>query len=248
MTKSYIFEVEYGGLGDHLFYSPLPRLLKELGIADKVYLSKKSKVRNPQTVDFVWNTNPFLDGLTEELPTEFQRKKPTLNKVINLELAKHGIVIDSEVYPELYSTPIRDQRISEQKFLDLNYISFVGAITPLDEIALVLNKPDLTAINPKGYLQPFLRNKPIFTKSLLEYAQFIFNAKEFHCLTSGGATLSAALKKPATAYYGFGQNSIHHHSSNTNIQIGGDNYIRKEIAKFLQKKNILRERTKKNEG
>jgi hypothetical protein len=243
--KTYVFEVEYGGLGDHLFYSPLPRLLKERGVADKVYLSARSKVRNNQTLELVWKTNPYLDGIVEHAPSKFYRQQPTVNKVINLEMAKHGIVINYELDPELYSMPIKNEQLSEQKFLDLNYISYVGAITPLDEIVIALRNSNLVLINPKAYLYPFLKTKPVITSSLQEYAQIVFSAAEFHCLTSGGATLACALKKNATAYYGFGQSTIHHHSSNRNTLVGSDGFIRREISKFLKKRNLLRELNKK---
>lgn len=243
--KTYVFEVEYGGLGDHLFYSPLPRLLKEHGLADKVYLSARSKVRNIQTIELVWKTNPYLDGLIDEVPSNVYRQQATVNKVINLEMAKHGIVINSEIYPELFSIPTKNEYLSEKAFLDLNYISYVGAITPLDEIVIVLKNPSLVVINPKAYLHPFLSSKPIFTASLNDYAQIIYSASEFRCLTSGGATLACALKKGAIAYYGHGQNTIHHHSLNENVQVGSDGFIRREISKFLKKRNLLREITKK---
>ena len=69
MVKKVIFRVEYGGLGDHLFYSALPRLLKENKLADQVYIASNSNFRNPQIFDLVWKNNPHLDGISDEVPT-----------------------------------------------------------------------------------------------------------------------------------------------------------------------------------
>lgn len=239
--QSYVFEVEYGGLGDHLFYSPLPRLLKEYGLAEKVYLSSRSRIRNYQTLDLVWKTNPFLDGMTDDPVTVFQRACPTVDKVINLEMAKHGIVIDTELKPEIHTIIDTDARYVGKRFIDLNYISYVGGLTPLDEINIVRQTPDAWLVNPKWYLRQFVGSRFVKTSSLLDFAALIASASEFICLTSGGATLALALNKTATVYFGHGHNPINRHSYNKNQQIGGDGFFRRKIAAYLKRSNFKRE-------
>ena len=239
--RSYVFEVEYGGLGDHLFYSPLPRLLKESGLAEAVYLSSRSRVRNQQTIELVWKTNPFLDGMTNDPVTAFRRAQPTVNKVINLEMAKHGIVIDTELKPEIHQAIPIDPRYLGKRFIDLNYISFVGGLTPLDEINIVRQAPDAWLVNPKWYLKQFVGSRFVRTSSLLDFASLIASASEFICLTSGGATLAPALNKTATVYFGHGHNPINRHSYNRNLQLGGDGFFRRKLAEQLKIKNFKRE-------
>lgn len=239
--RKYVFAVEYGGLGDHLFYSPLPRLLKERGLADEVYLSSKSRVRSQQTIDLVWKTNPFLDGITDEPVTVFERAQPIVNKVINLEMAKHGVVVNEELQPEIFQSIETDPKYSGKKFIDLNYISYVGGLTPLDEINIVRKVPDAWLVNPKWYLQSLVGSRYVRTSSLLDFASLIASAEEFICLTSGGATLAAALNRRATVYFGYGHNPINRHSSNNNVQLGGDGVFRRKVGEYLKERNLKRE-------
>ena len=63
--KSLVIKIFWGGLGDHLLHSPIPRIAKEKGY-DKVFISNKSIYRNPQTKKLVWEYNPYVDGFCEE--------------------------------------------------------------------------------------------------------------------------------------------------------------------------------------
>ena len=66
MNKKLIIEIRKGGLGDHLFYSHLPRIAKETGAFDSVYISNHSFFRNEDYKKLIWESNPFVDGFTED--------------------------------------------------------------------------------------------------------------------------------------------------------------------------------------
>jgi hypothetical protein len=59
-------------------------------------------------------------------------------------------------------------------------------------------------------------------------------------LASGGATLAAALKKPAIIYYGYGQNPIFHHGMHQYIRVGGSHLLRRRLARYIDKRNARR--------
>ncbi len=238
--RKYIFQVEYGGLGDHLFYSPLPRLLKEYGIADKVYLSNQSRIRGRETYDLVWKTNPYLDGRSDEMPNITKNLSSSVNKIINVALAQHGIILDSEINPEIYFIEDVDQRYISNHYIDLNYTSYTGAFTLLDALKILKNNPHLVMVNPSPNLTRWARNQHIRTTSLKEYATLIKSAASFSALASGGATLSLALGRPCTMYYGYGHNQLFRHSANNNKRIDTDGIVRKFISRFLGTKNKLR--------
>ena len=61
--KDIIIEVKYGGLGDHLFYSHIPKLAKERG--HKVFVSTRSVFRNPEYMDLIWKRNKYVTGVTD---------------------------------------------------------------------------------------------------------------------------------------------------------------------------------------
>ena len=66
MKKTLIIEIQKGGLGDHLFYSHLPRIAKQTNAFDVVLISNKSQFRNDDYKKIIWELNPFVDGFTDE--------------------------------------------------------------------------------------------------------------------------------------------------------------------------------------
>lgn len=238
--SEYIFHVEYGGLGDHLFYSPLPRLLKEQGIADKVYLSTRSRFRSAETYDLVWSTNPYLDGKSDAPPTKTTPLIPSLNKIINLAMAEHGLDPSDELNPEIYLPDQVTDRYAGNHYIDFNYTSYTGAFTMLDALGILRKDPRLVVVNPSKKLLRYVKNEFVITTSIWDYALLIQSAKSFSALASGGATLSLALGRPCTMYYAYGHNQLFRHSANNNIYIGGDNIMRKLISRYLIKRNALR--------
>ena len=54
MKKTLIIEIQKGGLGDHLFYSHLPRIAKQTYAFDVVLISNKSQFRNQDYKKLIW--------------------------------------------------------------------------------------------------------------------------------------------------------------------------------------------------
>ena len=238
--RTYVFKVEYGGLGDHLFYSPLPRLIKEYGIAEKVYISNQSNFRSAETYDLVWKTNPYLDGRTDNDVTLTTGVAPSVNKIINIALAQHGINLKEEVNPEIYLSDAVMDQYAQNHYIDFNYTSYTGAFTLFDALKILKHNPSAIIVNPSAHLLVCARNNHVRTTSLSHYATLIKSAASFSALASGGATLSLAMGRPCTMYYGYGHNEIFRHSANLNIRIGNDQIIRKVISRLLIEKNKLR--------
>ena len=241
--KEIVLEIEYGGLGDNLFYSALPRLIKNNKIADHVYISNKSKFRNSDIKKLIWVNNPFIDGFSESCATHPKgHKKSSINKITNMIAAMYGIIVNYEIEPYISDDFEVIKEYSNCTFLDLNYSSYVGAITILDKLLIAYRHSGAILINPNFILNLLTPNKKIKTTSLYHYAQIIKSCKSFICLASGGATLAAALNKKSCVYYGYGQSSIFHHASNQYIMIGAKNFYRKLIALMFGYRNyIIRE-------
>jgi hypothetical protein len=236
-----IIKVEFGGLGDHLFHSPLPRLLKENKYATEVFLSSESSFRSQDIYNFVWKDNPYLDGISSESPTKIVNPNPKVGNIMNIIAACYGVNnIEYEITPEIYSNFKVDNAFKDNSYLDLNYISFVGAFSILDEIEIIKKMKDYILVNPKKYLLPFIGQRYIKTRNFNHYISLVFSCKSFACLTSGGASVSAAFSKSATVFYGFGHPDTNRHSINNNILIGGKGFLRKQLCRYLFKKNQLR--------
>lgn len=240
-NKKVIFKVEYGGLGDHLFYSALPRLLKEQNIADEVYISDQSNFRNPAIFDLIWKVNPHLDGVSPEATTPLLEIADSKEqKIVNIIFERYGLHSEKEFPVEIYQA-LEMPKILGDKYIDLNYVSFIGAFSLIDKIRVYCQYPDHIMINPdklSNFLFP--KRKKIFTKSLQEYASLIASSSDFVTLASGGATLAAALNKPSTIYYGHGQSNIFHHGMHRYICVGGSSLFRRRLSRFYEKRNARR--------
>jgi hypothetical protein len=243
-----ILKIEFGGLGDHLFHTPLPRLLKEYGLAKKVYLSYNSAVRNEESLDFVWGTNPYLDGFSSFPATKFEPIKTNDITLMNIIAAHHGIPeLGMELFPEIHKELAVSTQFSANSYIDLNYTSFIGALTPLDKLRIYNLYHNHLIVNPSQMVRTILPfRKFIYTSSLIEYATLIKSCKDFVCLASGGATLASALKKHATVYFGHGFPETIKHTTNSYIQHGSSSFIRHQLARLLFKKNQIRLKFSKN--
>jgi hypothetical protein len=203
----YIIQVRYGGLGDHLFFSHIPRIVKEFG--HKIYLSTLSEFRNFDYLNFIWMTNPYLDGTINEpgidigdIESRFPNDGNLLDKImlaLNLDDGKRWH--EPELY---YKQKNIKQKLVGKTLYDGNWISNVGTI--------IENLP-LTDFQMSSQYKHISNGAPfIESTSLEDYCDLILTCKEFHCLNSGSATLAAALKKPSFVYYGSGQKKLFQHS------------------------------------
>lgn len=240
--KEIILKIEYGGLGDHLFFSPLPRLLKKYNIADKIFLSSQSVYRSKETYSFVWQENPYLDGISDKPATKINRDlAPKIDNIMNIIAAHYGLEsIDYELSPEVYLTPNYSDKYAQHNYMDLNYISFTGAFYFLDEIKLIRKYNNYILVNPKKYLIPFILKRYIRTINFNDYLSLVYSSRSFACLTSGGASLAAAYNKKALVFYGYGHPHTNRHSTNNNIFIGSENFFRKLLSRILFKINTYR--------
>ena len=248
--KNLIIGSEFGGLGDHLFLSPIPRLYKLKYPKSKVYLSYQSKFRSWEIYKLIWEDNPYLDGILDceidKRITNFQINKEKLSileiilKSLSLDIPEEGIV--PEIYGRHFSKPII-KNIDKYELIDMNYISYIGAIRKKD-IRNILNmniNKNSIIVNPQNWIiKEYPSIKIIRTKSLYQYASLINSAHKFFVLPSGGSHLALALNKKATVYYGYRFNKIFLNARNENKIISKKNLLNTLISEYQQQKNLLR--------
>lgn len=223
--KKLIIEIEYGGLGDHLFHSHLPRIAKEFGGYDKVYFSNNSIFRHEDNKKLVWTLNPFLDGFVDEsgmkcdlheIIDKIDKSKGNTNILDEVMLAYHLDDGYRNHDPELYYHPIFEERYNKIIY-DPNFLTYIGDIDALDADAyLKKNKIYTDAImkirSEKALYIHNPKDEFITTPTLFDFCNLIHSCKKLYCLTSGTATLAVALNKPATVFYGENQNKAFQHS------------------------------------
>ena len=130
--KELILEIKWSGLGDHLLWSHIPRIAKQFGGYDRVYISTHSLFRSDEIIKFVWKTNPFVDGIEREKGEsigdfkKIEKDMNLLDKIMLLLGFDDGMRFHE---PELYYRPVIRKDLAEAVIYDPNYIARAGNIT-----------------------------------------------------------------------------------------------------------------------
>lgn len=221
--KSLIIEISYAGLGDHLFHSHIPRIAKESGKYDAVYLSNHSKFGHPDYKKLIWELNPFLDGFVDEpgikcdVASCVEKVNPSsatnlLDQVMYWYQLDNGLTWNN---PEVYYQPNYRAEFAHTIY-DPNFVSWIGNV--IDEDAMIYFKKNKIHFD---YIMKLRGNKTLFipnnttkfieTPTLFDFCDLIHSCTQLYCLTSGTATLASALGKPAIVFWGVEQNSGFQH-------------------------------------
>ena len=213
---SLILQIKYGGLGDHLFYSHLPRIAKELGYK-KVYISNFSDFRNPIYKKLIWEPNPYVDGFCDEkgyYPIFKDVEEGT--NILDRIMLEQGLDDGKRFHePELYYQPKIRQELVGKNIFDPNYISNAGKLSSatIEKYFKDNNVRTDYQMKLRDNSIPLKRNiETLSTETLEEFCDAIASCGRMYCLTTGTATLAAALGKKSTVFYGDGVGRMFHHS------------------------------------
>jgi len=215
--KELVFKVYWGGLGDHLLYSPIPRLAKEIHGYDKVYISNHSNYRNPNTKQLVWGYNPYIDGFSDkdtDYP-KFSETDPGLNILDQIALFV-GISDEATCHlePEIYYKPKIIPELKNAILFDPNSINKSGVPTIAD-VENYFNRKNIQITHQMKGLYGNINTRgrtEVHSETLEQFCDMIVSCKEFICFTTGAATLAAALGKSANVLYISGIKPMFHHS------------------------------------
>ena len=215
-----ILEIRKGGLGDHLFYSHIPRIAKQTKSFDKVLISNLSIFRHPDNKRLIWEMNPYIDGFTME--------KGIYHAGENYQQLADGNLLDRNMLlyglddgkrfhePELYFRPEIRPELKNTVLFDPNYISYTGDIAYGSTIQhwFEQNQIQIDAqMQVRGKRNLAIScSKLIQSKNLEDFCSILISSKHIYCFTTGTATLAAALNKPVTVLYGTGHLAIYRHS------------------------------------
>ena len=220
-----VLKIRYGGLGDHLFFSPIPRIAKQTGTYDKVSISNLSTYRNPMYKHLIWELNPYIDGFSDEDETfncqDVLIDFDTENLLDALMKANH--VDDGLRFhePEVYFQPPHNEEWQLLTIYDPNYISNAGNNIKTQFVKRYFHDNGIV-INMQ--LKPTWgrKNRRIFgipniaTPDFMDFCSLIVSCKSLFCFATGTATLACALKKPVTVFYDPSFNRAFLHSKKNN--------------------------------
>lgn len=238
MEEALIIEIPYAGLGDHLFHSHLPRIAKQHGRYEKVFVSSLSEAWNEDCMRLVWEINPYVDGFVNQrgITCNLKSIASKIENRRNIENIEAPNLLDEIMYayglddgivmhePEIYYVPRFRQEYNKVIF-DPNFISYTGEININDVSTFFRRKRikfDLYMYvrTDRALHKVNSKNKYVKTKNLEEFFDLIYSCKEIHCFTTGTATIAPALGKKAHVYYGeYHQIAMRHSKMNEYIFI-----------------------------
>ena len=229
MKRTLIIEIKKGGLGDHLFYSHIPRIAKETNTYDIVLISNKSIFRNNDYKKLIWELNPYVDGFTNDegvfhFSTYYNEHQNMLDSIMLLyDLDDNKRMHD----PEIYYNPNLNNELKGQTAYDPNFISYTGDIKSNHLINKWLIDNNIfidfqMKILGKRFIQ-LDNTKYIQAQNIFEFCDILFSIDSIFCFTTGTATLATALNKKANVFYGKGHHEGYRHSKKNNyIYLGTD--------------------------
>jgi len=216
-VKKIVIRVRYGGLGDHLLWSPIPRIAKQTHGYDKVFISNYSDYRNSDTKKLVWEDNSYVDGFVDEdAPAPnfaaVENGKNILDAILDfVRLPDDGLRFRE---PEIYYTPKIISELSDAVLIDPNSINKSG----VPSYALTQKYFQDKCINVTHQMCSIYTELPnngrikLRSHNLEHFCDMIISCKEIFCYTTGVATLAAALGKSANVLFIPGIKPMFHHS------------------------------------
>jgi len=212
MRPKKILYVNYGGLGDHLAFSTLPEVCDKNGY--DFYLSDKTKFRDNEIFQLIYNINPFFKGVIDEEPNCGHDGYTNLDGGYDLKLSvnrnfeiKIGFVDslteNQSEYPIIYYTPKKINEYDDCVLLDLNAISSFGDYDlEIVKNYIIKNKKERFLLISPTYAKAIIGDEffkdfnvvRITTTDIFNYCDLIFSCKKIICLWSGSSVLSATIK------------------------------------------------------
>jgi hypothetical protein len=228
-TDRVVISSRYGGLGDNLQFSTLPRRLKELG--KSVYVKSSSYYRNSEIRSLVWESNPFIDGFIDEEPSagddclSYRYYGLHENHIHNVEWS-HGLEPLSNV-PEIYYVPKKIESLQDVVISDMSAVSLAADYERIQsdikrkivEIAggrkvLGVKYNNTLLATPAEQERPRFYEPPtsmfvssaeenVEVSSIFDLADILYSCSSVCCLHSGAEALSLAVRRDGTNLHVF---------------------------------------------
>jgi hypothetical protein len=201
-NKVIVISQPWGGLGDNLQFSTLPKLYSELGY--EVYISKTNAYRNPEIYDLVWKLNPYIKGEIDK-PSNAGACRSlqfiTDQYITNIERS-HDLLNGTEIYPIIYYSPKKIDSLENTIIYDITSITssytdeyIHKSFTKIFEKYPECDRKKIHFRNITNRETPDLHTDSIIVDNIFQYCDIIYSCKSFICLFSGGAVLASAIKQ-----------------------------------------------------
>lgn len=197
----------YDGLGDNIIFSHIPRIAKEVGGFNKVFVSTQANYKLPGYSDIVWSTNPHVDGFVDEPGTytpsvqmnrvldKWDSLLPSIN-IMDMIMYLHDLDDGKKGHvPECYYRPKTIDALKGKTLLDVGAKSLGLKGMDLDVLLKELESNGISidaVVHNESFVSPN-GIEVIKPSSIEEWADAMYSAKDYVCFNSGGYWLSGAL-------------------------------------------------------
>lgn len=210
-SDSVVIASRWGGLGDNLQFSTLPRRLKELG--KNVYVKSDAYYRNDEIRDVVWGCNPYVDGYVTGPASagddcdRYHYFGVYENHIMNVEWS-HGLLPES-TSPELHYVPNVIPNVKGRPVVDISAIStaskyrasethLLEILKQVPEEAILVNYTAQIVVGNAKHTQDVynlsIPRETIDVGNLRELCDLIHTCDSFYCLHSGAEVLATGLR------------------------------------------------------
>lgn len=203
MPKKIILQPHVGGMGDNILYTTLPeRWVRE---QDAEVFIKNPGFRNDGIPKLIWNTNPFVSGITNESATHILKATEDLRRLCiehnnNIKgIEAYFNMPPINIYPKLYFQPLYKPELKNITLIDPFSITLTLTKEKFDNFIAFLKGREIIKDNVlilcPGKTVPFAIDE-FKTISLtdFDYVSAIYSCKLFITNHSGGAALASAIK------------------------------------------------------
>tara|TARA_R110001592_G_scaffold119740_1_gene323155 strand:+ start:6396 stop:7157 length:762 start_codon:yes stop_codon:yes gene_type:complete len=205
MSKKIVIYQEWGGLGDNLAHSTIPRLCEKYGY--DCYLSKYNKFNNDETYELLFKDIPFID---EKDMSWLDRYTPQKNKEWNhLRSIQIGYGFNEAPYsyPFINYTPKFNKELKDKTLVDLSgthYFTFFKQYFSKEHILNVYNRilsldkfANILQVEKNNYNDigsVYITNEKYKINSLFDYCDALYSCKNFITVDSGQSNLASGIK------------------------------------------------------
>ena len=198
-----IIQPTYSGLGDNLFYSTIPEIVKKNKLFKYVYISTYSTYRFNGIKEIVWKDNPYVDGFISKNGWCHYGSRPKgknfLDGINNIFLHK----LTNLSSPKIYKSFVKDIDLEKCILIDFGRFSNTQKINFDHLVGVILKKYPNNKIlmfnNAKIKTDKKITVIPL-PKDFKDYCTIVVSVKEIYCLYSGLNSLAPALNVRANVF------------------------------------------------
>jgi len=210
MSKEIVIYQEWGGLGDNLAHTTIPRLCRDHGY--KCYLSKHNKFNNDDIYNLLYKDSEYIDGWSDVINSGWvsgytQKNEPGWNHLRHIQLG-YGFDTAPYLYPFINYTPTLIEELKDKTLVDLsgdhcyrhfphlfNTENITLIYNGLVEAENITNTMLMCPINYTsfGNTEIDIPDKLHFN-NLFDYCDALYSCNKFIGIDSGAANLVCGIK------------------------------------------------------